>query len=161
MQTLTLIRGIPGSGKSTLAADLWNAAEEPCDWHEQTTYHLEADMFFVNEDEEYKYNVDLIKQAHAWCQGSTAKYLNEGYSVIVSNTFVKPWELQDYIRVARTLKIPVKIIHCKGEYKNVHGVPDDKVSKMKRLFQSNDRIQNGLNLLESNDVTFEEYEDAN
>ena len=77
---LTLIRGLPGSGKSTLAKTL-------------SARHFEADMYFVNEHGEYLYQADKIGDAHHWCKKMTRKALEQGESVVVSNTFVQRWEI--------------------------------------------------------------------
>ena len=80
---LVLVRGIPGSGKSTLAKSL----DVGLDYK-----HLEADMYFMVYDPftgeyEYKFDADRLHKAHVWCQDQTNYYLEEDYTVIVSNTF--------------------------------------------------------------------------
>ncbi len=109
MLTLTLIRGLPGSGKSTLAKTLKGV-------------HLEADMYFVNSNGEYQYRPEAIGDAHQWCQNQTDYWLNQGKNVVVSNTFVKHWEMSVYKKLARKYKAKLVFFVCRESYGNIHGV---------------------------------------
>lgn len=124
---LYIIRGAPGSGKSTKAKAL--IAEN------LNLLHYEADMFF-EKDGPYKFNPGKIKDAHQWCQKWVEKALKEGNSVIVSNTFTKLWEMIPYIEMARNSGASVVVFTMKGEYQNVHGVPEEKVKEMRERFDS-------------------------
>lgn len=121
-QTLILVRGAPGSGKSTLAKKLSGKL-------------VEADMFFIQANGDYTYRPDLIKSAHQWCQSETKKLLNQGFDVIVANTFIKKWELQFYLDLAQELKLELKVIEAKGRYQNIHGVPETIVKQMRNNFE--------------------------
>lgn len=79
---LVLIRGLPGSGKSTYARRFYSGY-----------VHCEADHYFYDKDGVYRYNPDLIRQAHAACQKKAREALRSGKSVVVSNTFVRQWEM--------------------------------------------------------------------
>jgi predicted kinase len=125
MQTLYLIRGIPGSGKTTEAKKIVN---------ETGALHFEADMFFERNGP-YKFDPTQIRAAHQWCQASAKKALSEGKSVVVSNTFVKQWEMAAYLNMATELGVEVNIRTMNGKYKNVHGVPQDKVNQMAENFE--------------------------
>lgn len=114
-QKIVLIRGLPGSGKSTLARKM------------EGHLHFEADMF-LEVDGMYIYDASKVRAAHEWCEASAKKALEEGKSVVISNTFVKLWELQRYIE----LGFPFKVIELKGKWSNVHGVPQDKIKIMAR-----------------------------
>lgn len=122
MLTLTLIRGLPGSGKSTLAKTL-------------PAVHLEADMYFVNEQGEYQYRAEEIGDAHQWCQQQTDYWLQKGKSVVVSNTFVKQWEMSVYKKLARKHKAKLNIIVCRERYGNIHGVDDEVIERMRKDWQ--------------------------
>lgn len=122
MLTLTLIRGLPGSGKSTLAKTL-------------PAVHLEADMYFVNEQGEYQYRAEEIADAHQWCQQKTEFWLQQGKSVVVSNTFVKQWEMSVYKKLARKHKAKLNIIVCREQYGNIHGVDDEVIERMRKDWQ--------------------------
>jgi len=115
---LVLCRGISGSGKSTYAKSL------------NGYIHLEADMYFMK-DGDYNFNPSKLKEAHEWCQSMTRKHLEAGHDVVVSNTFVKRWEIQPYIDLANELGVPYEVKEMKTQYQNVHGVPEEVLNRMK------------------------------
>lgn len=116
---LTLIRGLPGSGKSTLAKTI-------------EAVHLEADMYFVNEKGIYNFDPVLLAKAHYWCREKCEQLLQQGQSVVVSNTFIKQWEMDAYRALASKYKAMLKIKICSGNFKNIHNVPRNTLIKMKR-----------------------------
>lgn len=120
--TITLIRGLPGSGKSTLAKTLPGV-------------HLEADMFFVNPQGEYQFRPELIKQAHQWCQEQSDYWLSQGCDIVVSNTFVRQWEMTFYRKLAKKYGATLNILVCREQYRNVHGVDEKTIAKMRRQWQ--------------------------
>lgn len=132
-QKLTLIRGIPGSGKSTIASKL-------------DAVLIEADQFFENRDGEYKFDRRFIKDAHAWCQFEMKRLLLAGNSVVVANTFVKRWEVERYLEIVHSLglDIEIELLEAKGEFQNVHGVPNEVVARMKTQFEKINPKQLGL-----------------
>lgn len=129
MKQLILIRGIPGSGKSTLAKKLFRQ-------HNITdyAYHFEADMFFET-DEGYKFDSSKIKDAHAWCQKMADDHLENDAIVIVSNTFTTAWEMEPYFKISKKHGI-VPVVHiAQNRFKNVHGVPEEVLQKMRDRFE--------------------------
>lgn len=116
---LVLIRGLPGSGKSTLAKGM------------QAHFHVEADMFFVKPYVGYEFDPSKLRAAHGWCQAECRKHLELKHSVVVSNTFTQKWEMQPYFDMAASLNIPVRVIEATGNFKNVHGVPDEAIERMR------------------------------
>lgn len=126
MTTLTLIRGLPGSGKSTLAANLLKA--------DGTIYILEADMYFVDENGNYDFDITEIHDAHRWCRKETRDYLLSGYDVVVSNTFTMLKEMVPYYDMAQELGVEFNVITCLGQFGNVHDVPEETLAKMKARF---------------------------
>lgn len=126
--TLTLIRGLPGSGKSTLARQLVNASLQP-------VVHLEADMYFVDHQGSYLFQPELIKQAHQWCQAQCALALKQKQHVVVSNTFVKQWEMKVYRELAKQHDASLVIKTCTGKYLNIHDVPETTIKKMRQQWQ--------------------------
>lgn len=119
---LTLIRGLPGSGKSTLAKTL-NAV------------HLEADMYFINKQGEYRFDPKRLKEAHLWCQQQCKHYLSRGENVVVANTFIEHWEMQAYRQLAKLFNARLIIKVCTGHYKNSHDVDLLSINKMKKNWQ--------------------------
>jgi predicted kinase len=117
---LVLIRGLPGSGKSTLAHSMMN--------HK----HMETDMFW---GPDYKFDIAKLKEAHEWCQIHTRGLLEEGLSVVVSNTFTTKKELQPYLEIAKDFGIKPQIITCHGQWKNVHNVPEEVLERMESRFE--------------------------
>ena len=126
---LILIRGLPGSGKSTLAQMIRTAFGRGS--RDEYADHYEANMYFIGEDQQYKFDPSKIKRAHEWCQEVTRQSLFSGYDVIVSNTFVKQWEIQPYLDMAKEFGAQVQLIECKGNFGSIHGVPEATIEKMR------------------------------
>ena len=136
--SLILIRGLPGSGKSTLAKK---------EFRNKGFIHYEADMFFERTGE-YIFDPSKLKDAHAWCQKVTKYALGYGGKVVVSNTFVRLWEIQPYLDIAEEAGcLKVKVIKCVGNYGSVHGVPLETIERMKRNWEDypGEEIYNGNN----------------
>jgi predicted kinase len=123
MTKLTLIRGLPGSGKSTLA-------------RKQAGLHLEADMFFIK-NEEYCFDANLLVDAHEWCKNQTEIALQQGQAVVVSNTFIQWWQIEPYVQLAKQYGAKLQLWEARGTYQNVHDVPSEVLAEMKRTYQSN------------------------
>ena len=127
-QELLLIRGIPGSGKSTIAKTY------------EAYKHFEADMYFID-NEMYRFNHKLLTASHEWCQEQTRKALVAGHSVVVSNTFIKLWEMRRYEVMAKQLSIPLRVIVARGKYKSIHDIKPEKINQMRRNFEPLVRIK--------------------
>jgi predicted kinase len=122
---LTICRGIPGSGKSTFAKTLGGQ-------------HYEADMFFIDEEGNYKFDVTKIKDAHQWCQGMVKTDMILEYpKIVVSNTSTQEWEMEPYFKLAKEYGYTVfsVVVENRHEGVNQHGVPEDKLQMMKDRFQ--------------------------
>ena len=132
---LYLIRGIPGSGKTTLAKSIAFAASYP--GVVEQVPHFAADQYFVNpETKEYKYDKSLISEAHSDCIRNTyAAMLDKHPIIIVSNCFVKYWELEPYYMIANKTGYHVIEIICRGNFKSIHDVPQATITRMKKDFQ--------------------------
>ncbi len=133
MKQLIIIRGVPGSGKSTLAKLLREA------WLIAWDYipNFEADQFFTNpRTHEYKYERSKLQEAHDWCQRKTKEAMNDEVPVvIVSNCFIRQWEMEPYHIMAAECGYTVQEIICKGEFESIHGVPKEKIERMRETFE--------------------------
>lgn len=124
-KTLYIVRGIPGSGKSTLARSLGGI-------------HFEADMFFLDSNSDYKFDISQIKQAHEWCKNSIRGAMKSGQTrVVVSNTFTQEWEMEPYLEMAKEYgyRVFTLVVENRHGGKNVHDVPDEILEKMKERFE--------------------------
>ena len=139
MPTLYLIRGLPGSGKTTLADKI--VSEHLSDeLGRYPAIKVEADQFFVSSNghkETYNFDRRFLGAAHDEAYGKTMRYLREGKSVAVANTFSTSREVNRYLQgVERCgLKVDIKIIKCVGRFGNVHGVPRRAIEKMRSRWE--------------------------
>ena len=124
MKELFLLRGLPGSGKSTLAKSLGGK-------------HLEADMYFIDSEGEYKFDADKLKRAHNWCQSNTELAMALGEKIVVSNTFTQEWEMKPYFELAEKFgyRVYTLIVENRHGGINEHGVPEEKLEQMKNRFE--------------------------
>jgi predicted kinase len=122
---LYIVRGIPGSGKSTFAKTLGGQ-------------HYEADMYFINEDGKYQFDVTKIKDAHQWCQSFVKTDMILEYpKIVVSNTSTQEWEMEPYFKLAKEYGYVVftVVVENRHEGANQHGVPKDKLEQMRNRFE--------------------------
>jgi len=124
MTELVLIRGLPGSGKSTMARVLAKIGYE----------HHESDQFF-GEDDNYQFDASRIKEAHEWCLLKTKQSMQRRMRIVVANTFTRHWEMMPYIDAAKLNCYKLKVIEADGEWKNVHGVPDEAIERMRARWE--------------------------
>lgn len=117
---IVLVRGLPGSGKTTFAKTMK-------DGH----VHFEADMFFDIEGI-YTFEPSKVREAHDWCFESAKSSLKAGCNVIVSNTFIKLWEIKRYVE----LGYPFRIVEMMQRWGNIHGVPAETIERMSKNWQA-------------------------
>jgi predicted kinase len=122
---LFLLRGIPGAGKSTLAKSLGGK-------------HVEADMYHLDEDGNYNWKPEKVKEAHAWCQNQAINWMIESEErIVISNTFTQEWEIKAYQGFADNYgyKVFSLIVENRHGGVNKHDVPDEVITKMKDRFE--------------------------
>lgn len=122
---LILVRGVSGSGKSTFSNQISES-------------HLEADQYFVDENGAYNFDATKLPLAHKWCQLRTEHMMEDSQAkIVVSNTFTQEWEMQPYFDLAKKYDYMVFTIIVENRHngKNVHGVPEEQLEKMKNRFQ--------------------------
>jgi predicted kinase len=128
MKTLILLRGLPGSGKSTFAKTLVN--KDYC--------HKEADMFFVDSEGNYKFQLSKIRDAHKWCQEEVDFLMKYEHSpLVISNTFTQEWEMKEYYKLAEKYGYTVFSIIVENRHGGVneHDVPQEKLDQMRNRFE--------------------------
>ena len=138
MQTLTLIRGIPGSGKTTLAKTICFSMNNGS-WHNgrfKNCFYYEADLYMIDNKGNYCFDKEKLKYCHDTCFENAIATLKDGYSVVVSNTFIKRWEMQRYIDAAKEIGVEVIEITVKSDFESTHGVPTETIERMKRDFEN-------------------------
>jgi predicted kinase len=134
-KVLYIVRGIPGSGKSTFAKRLVGEDFLVC----------EADKYFIDKKTgEYNFDVTKIKEAHKFCQDTVETYMKDSLvndqfyrEIVVSNTFTQEWEMEYYIELAKKYEYTVFTIIVENRHggKNVHGVPEEVLTKMRERFE--------------------------
>lgn len=119
---LYLLRGLPGAGKTSLAEKL-------------ADFSFAADDFFYKNGE-YRFDASKLKEAHEWCKKCcvVSMELNVN-SIAIHNTFTCKWEMQDYYDFAKEYGYEVVEIIIKSNFKNVHGVPEEKIKEMRERFE--------------------------
>lgn len=141
-QYIIALRGASGSGKTTLAIDIQNNIN--C----QTKIWAADDYFDI--DGQYNYDFSKIKEAHQVCVMNMEDSIKNGYPVVIHNTNIKDWELDNIRRLAKEYQIPLMIVTLKKQYGNVHGVPEVKVQQMiENLKQSNITLPKGFTTVDS------------
>jgi predicted kinase len=129
---LILLRGLPGSGKSTLAKII---LQLPNNIDQEV---LSADDFFVNDKGEYVFDANKLKEAHNYCTFRCSERMRQQKSrIVVANTFTQEWEMEEYFKMAEryNYRIHTVIVENRHNSQNVHGVPEDKLQKMKERFE--------------------------
>lgn len=127
MPSIYIIRGVPGSGKTTLGRRLKSGG--------LVRYVISADDFMVGPDGEYAFDASKLKECHERCKLEVTAALRGGESVAVCNTFTRAWEMRPYVNIANSLGAVHYVIRCEGNFKNVHGVPDEIIRAMRDRFE--------------------------
>jgi predicted kinase len=143
-KSLYLIRGVSGSGKTTTGKNIAEVLN--CNL-------FEADQYF-EVDGVYKFDATQLNKAHNWCLNNVATEIREGRNVVVSNTFTREWEFQEYVRCALLHDFRVVIIECLGHYQNTHGLTETQIARQTARFESNDEIKAKNSRYDDNRVIF-------
>lgn len=134
-----LLRGLPGSGKTSLARKLKR------DFPSAVVFS--TDDYFLMEDGSYIYNPDLLQDAHKWNQKRAGKAVSRGRTpIIIDNTNILAWHMKPYAVMALENRYQVIFLEPNTEWKfnvrelarrNSHGVPREKIQRMKNAYQHN------------------------
>jgi predicted kinase len=119
---LYAFRGLPGSGKTTFAKSL-------------NLKFFEADQYFEKFNDN-KYDFKLLKKAHQYCYQSVKEELENGRSVIVSNTMTSEEEVLEYYSLAKELNVKFVSVILENRHngESIHNVPISSIEKMKKRF---------------------------
>ena len=130
---LVLLRGLPGSGKSSFAKHMWS-----------DFVICEADQFFYDPEGNYNFDPSKLRAAHKYCRDKVETFMSDNEKnsqfypeIVVSNTFTREWEMDEYFKLAKKYNYQVVslIVENRHGNKNVHGVPDSKIEEMKNRFE--------------------------
>ncbi|XP_077154368.1 NEDD4-binding protein 2-like 1 [Ranitomeya variabilis] len=134
-----LLRGLPGSGKSSLARKL--KRDFP------SALVFSTDDYFITEDGSYIYDPDLLQDAHKWNQKRARKAMSRGRTpIIIDNTNIMAWHMKPYAVMALENGYQVIFLEPNTHWKfnvrelarkNSHGVPSDKIQRMKTAYEHN------------------------
>jgi predicted kinase len=128
-----LLRGLPGSGKSSFAKHMWS-----------DFVICEADQFFYDPGGNYNFDPSKLRDAHKYCRDKVETFMSDNEKnsqfypeIVVSNTFTREWEMDEYFKLAKKYNYQVVslIVENRHGNKNVHGVPDSKIEEMKNRFE--------------------------
>jgi len=119
---LYAFRGLPGSGKTSFAKSL-------------NLKFFEADQYFEKFNDN-KYDFKLLKKAHQYCYQSVKEELENGKSVIVSNTMTSQKEVKEYEDLAKKLNVKFVSVILENRHngESIHNVPISSIEKMKKRF---------------------------
>ena len=119
---LYALRGLPGSGKTSFAKSL-------------NLQFFEADQYFEKFNDN-KYDFKLLKKAHQYCYQSVKEELENGKSVIVSNTMTSQKEVKEYQDLAKKLNVKFVSVILENRHngKSIHDVPISSIQRMKERF---------------------------
>jgi len=119
---LYALRGLPGSGKTSFAKSL-------------DLNFFEADQYFEKFNNN-KYDYKLLKKAHQYCYQSVKQELENGRSVIVSNTMTSEEEVLEYQNLAKKLNVKFVSIVIENRHNgiSVHDVPQSSIEQMQKRF---------------------------
>jgi predicted kinase len=125
MTSIAICCGPSGSGKSTWADKLVKKLG---------AVKLSADDYFMV-DGKYVFSPISIGEAHAQClRKFVGALIACEEDIIVDNTNLKPIDMAPYVRLAEAFGYDVEIHMFDGENPNIHGVPLDKVKKMREEY---------------------------
>lgn len=134
-----IMRGLPGSGKSHRVKQLLEKYPG--------AVVCSADHFFETDDGGYNFQPARLGEAHAACLHAFIRAVTGGADVvIVDNTNMQLWEIDNYTLLARLHGYDIDYIHMHGGVitreeieqsikRNVHGVPAHVIEAMAARWQ--------------------------
>jgi pantothenate kinase-related protein Tda10 len=133
---LVLVRGPSGSGKTTAALALIASGV--------VKYHFETDQLFVDSDGDYCFDHTMLGKYHAKNLKRVENTMKFKLPIVVSNTFIKMWEMQPYLDLADKHGYEVRVQEPNTEWRNnvakchrmnEHNVPLEAVRRQMKGFE--------------------------
>jgi YLP motif-containing protein 1 len=154
-----LFRGVPGSGKSYYAKRMLESLQK----NGMRVRYCSADDFRMVSSPEnplvvsYQFDPKKNSQVHSECFQKFLKGLEakDDY-VLVDNTFIQKWEMENYFIAARMMCYDVDVVELRtrtvSELKlcvarNQHGVPAEVICRMAMDFEPSDDHILGLTVI--------------
>jgi hypothetical protein len=90
-----------------------------------------ADDYFTNDNGEYEFAVTSLRDAHEWCRSRVEHAMgNNRRLIVVHNTFIKHWEMEPYLLLARKYGYEIEVRRCTGKFgNNGHNVPQEIIDR--------------------------------
>jgi len=136
MKNLYLIRGVSGAGKSTFGQSLCTST--------LFDKHIEADQYFIDKEGNYNWDLNKLGQAHGWCQEQVETCMKESFHrVVVTNTATRESDLNPYYKLAKKYGYRVFSIILENRHggKDVHGVPEQTLTKMEEYLRNSIKLR--------------------
>ena len=134
-----ILHGTPGSGKSTRAIEIANEYAKG-DIEGKSYEIISTDKYWLDENNEYKFNINLLGDAHNWAFREWHDACHEGITLLIlDNTNIQRKEWENYAHVASYCGYDVNHISFKPENidqalewnaRGLHYVPDKTVINM-------------------------------
>lgn len=147
--TVIFVRGISGSGKSTTAKKLKSGFKNL----NVTVTQLEADHWFIKNGL-YKFDKNKLGYVHGKCKEAFEEAINNKKNVVIlSNTFVRIEEMEEYIKYAFDKNYNIIFTDSGTTWKNdiyechemcVHNVPFRTVSNQYNNYLDNKKLKSYL-----------------
>lgn len=159
---IVIVRGLPGSGKSSVVRQAYGNAAEACyakmdvsDVKNHNSVVVSADHFFMRYGT-YVYDVREIGVAHMMCRKYAIAAMMAGVeTIVVDNTSVQNHEWAEYSDLANmiggyeTLLIDLfdsGMSDAELAKRCVHGVPVDKIGRMRDRYERSINLPQHLNI---------------
>lgn len=136
-QTLYIMQGPPGSGKSTIAHYI-QYCHKPVDGPECFIFSTD-EYHYENSPKGYPIYIfkgGKLGEYHRKNYERTIQALDRGCNVIVDNCNIKRKDCKKYVEYAVAHNIPVVFVRVTGNFKSIHGVPEEVIQRMRNQMET-------------------------